>query len=561
MLSEILSKSLVVMPATLAMALLISTEANANQIPSNIENQLENRQNISPSQFSNFEPEFNSISELSSLEENPLDQVTSVSQLSDVQPTDWAFQALQSLVERYGCIAGYPDGTYRGNRAITRYEFAAGLNACLERINEIIASNTSNLAKKEDLIALQKLQEEFAAELATLRGRVDALESRTSELEANQFSTTTKLNGRLITYFGDAFGENAGPANSATMSYLSRLSLVTSFTGKDSLTIALQALNVKPFDTATDFPSAKLSGPTDETRLLPLNGNGNITLSTLQYSFPVGDKLFVYVDAYNSNRKLSASINQASNNKTGFVSAYGRTNPLTAPNSLESGVGVSWNISPWFNLDISAGSEFGSGSNPTKGAFNGGYGITIRPVIKLGRLNLTAFYLHTYSPNFGIDTGTGSNASKMYGVGPVVANTYVGGISYLITPTIDVGGSIGYANARALGSGTRGDADVWTYNLGVSFYDLGKKGNTAGFLVGMQPRLTGTSNRALAAGIGLPAGQRKDRDTGYHFEAYYAHRLTDNIIITPAFIWLTAPNHDARNPDVFLGVIRTTIDF
>jgi len=35
-------------------------------------------------------------------------QITSVSQLSDVQPTDWAFQALQSLVERYGVIAGYP---------------------------------------------------------------------------------------------------------------------------------------------------------------------------------------------------------------------------------------------------------------------------------------------------------------------------------------------------------------------------------------------------------------------------------------------------------------------
>lgn len=62
-------------------------------------------------------------------------QVTSVSQLSDVQPTDWAFQALQSLVKRYGCIAGYPDGTYRGNRALTRYEFAAGLNACLDRVN------------------------------------------------------------------------------------------------------------------------------------------------------------------------------------------------------------------------------------------------------------------------------------------------------------------------------------------------------------------------------------------------------------------------------------------
>lgn len=51
-------------------------------------------------------------------------QVTSVSQLKNVQPTDWAFQALQSLIERYGVITGYPDGTFRGNRTITRYEFA-----------------------------------------------------------------------------------------------------------------------------------------------------------------------------------------------------------------------------------------------------------------------------------------------------------------------------------------------------------------------------------------------------------------------------------------------------
>src|SRR5919199_1040438 len=58
-----------------------------------------------------------------------VEQVNSVTQLSDVQPTDWAYEALRSLVERYGCIAGYPNGTYRGNRAMSRYEFAAGLNA------------------------------------------------------------------------------------------------------------------------------------------------------------------------------------------------------------------------------------------------------------------------------------------------------------------------------------------------------------------------------------------------------------------------------------------------
>jgi hypothetical protein len=124
-----------------------------------------------------------------------MDQVTSVSQLTDVKPTDWAFQALQSLVERYGCIVGYPDKTYRGNRALSRYEFAAGVNACLDRINELLAAATADLVKKEDLIALQKLQEEFAAELAALRGRVDALAARTATLEKQQFSATTKLNG------------------------------------------------------------------------------------------------------------------------------------------------------------------------------------------------------------------------------------------------------------------------------------------------------------------------------------------------------------------------------
>ena len=174
-------------------------------------------------------------------------QVTSVSQLSDVQPTDWAFQALQSLVERYGCIAGYPDGTYRGQRAMTRYEFAAGLNACLDRINELIASATDDLVSREDLAALQRLQEEFAAELATLRGRVDALESRTAELEANQFSTTTKLTGEAIFALSAA---SEGDDREGVFQQRVRLNLNTSFTGKDLLITRLQVGNSTPFDLA-----------------------------------------------------------------------------------------------------------------------------------------------------------------------------------------------------------------------------------------------------------------------------------------------------------------------
>ncbi|MEL7039636.1 MAG: iron uptake porin, partial [Cyanobacteria bacterium J06592_8] len=120
-------------------------------------------------------------------------QVTSVSQLSDVQPTDWAFQALQSLVERFGCIAGYPDGTFRGNRSLTRYEFAAGLNTCLERINELLNSVVEDSLTEDEFIALQRLQNEFAAELSLLRGQINNLEERTEVLVSNQFSTTTKL--------------------------------------------------------------------------------------------------------------------------------------------------------------------------------------------------------------------------------------------------------------------------------------------------------------------------------------------------------------------------------
>ncbi|MFZ9266576.1 MAG: iron uptake porin, partial [Vulcanococcus sp.] len=122
------------------------------------------------------------------------EQVTSITQFSDVQPTDWAYQALSNLIERYGCVAGYPNGTYRGSRAMTRYEAAALLNACLDRITEVTDE-------------LKRLMKEFEKELAVLRGRVDGLEARVGELEATQFSTTTKLRGQATFVLGaNSFG-------------------------------------------------------------------------------------------------------------------------------------------------------------------------------------------------------------------------------------------------------------------------------------------------------------------------------------------------------------------
>jgi len=79
-------------------------------------------------------------------------------------------------------VAGYPNGTYRARRAMTRFEAAALLNACLDRITEVTDE-------------LKRLMKEFEQELAVLKGRVDGLEAKVVELEATQFSTTTKLSG------------------------------------------------------------------------------------------------------------------------------------------------------------------------------------------------------------------------------------------------------------------------------------------------------------------------------------------------------------------------------
>ncbi len=246
---HLLWKTLGLSPLVLGATVFVSASAMAAKITgsSEVASNLTKQPQVNQQLLSQAQPDENNVLEQvknyssEAQNQNSLSQVTSVSQFSDVQPTDWAFQALQSLVERYGCIAGYPNGTYRGNRALTRYEFAAGLNACLDRVNELIATATGDLVTKQDLATLQRLQEEFSAELATLRGRVDSLEVRTAELEANQFSTTTKLVGEAIFAVTDSFGDNDN--NNTVFQNRVRLDFQTSFTGKDVLHTRIAAGN------------------------------------------------------------------------------------------------------------------------------------------------------------------------------------------------------------------------------------------------------------------------------------------------------------------------------
>ena len=95
-------------------------------------------------------------------------QVTTVSQLRDVQPTEWSYQAVSNLVSRYGCVAGFPDGTFRPGQPATRSQLAALTSACLDRIVEFQTQADATLAAA--------LRAEFSTEIAKTNNRVTALE-------------------------------------------------------------------------------------------------------------------------------------------------------------------------------------------------------------------------------------------------------------------------------------------------------------------------------------------------------------------------------------------------
>ncbi|MEG4938706.1 iron uptake porin [Microcoleus sp. F4-D5] len=522
-----------------------------------------------PQAQSNLLEQINQYSAEDSSSEDPAGQVTSVSQLSDVRPTDWAFQALQSLVERYGCIAGYPDGTFRGNRAMTRYEFAAGLNACLDKVSELIQGGSRNLATREDLASVQRLQEEFAAELATLRGRVDVLEARASELEANQFSTTTKLNGEVIfALTGIAGGEDAeGREADKTTAFGSRvrLNFDTSFSGEDLLRTRLQVLNLGSFSTNnTKTAEGELrfnAGPFGEA-------SNTVGLDALLYQFPLGKSTTVILEANaGAADDFTNTVNPYfdGDGGSGALSNFGTRNPIYY---LTGGSGIALRHQFGEKLELSLGYLAGNAANPTRGngLFNGSYGglaqLTFKPNDNMA-LGLT--YVNSY--NFV--TGTGSNASNFpvrlgsFGLDsdsnlPVSSNSYGAQASWRLNRRFAIGGWAGYTNQRILsnlatptGSVQRGDQKIWNWAVTLAFPDLLKEGNVAGILVGMEPRVTSSTNRTLP----------EDKDTSLHVEGFYQFKLSDNISVTPGVIWLTAPDHNKDNSDLVIGVIRTTFTF
>jgi hypothetical protein len=491
--------------------------------------------------------------------------VTSISELSDVRPTDWAFQALQSLVERYGCIAGYPDRTFRGNRAMTRFEFAAGMNACLDRINELIAAGLADKVSKEDLATLQRLQEEFAAELAALRGRVDAAEAEINDLKGKIFNPVTKLNAQVITaILGSALTEDrvvrgrvVAEQNQANMTlpYRVRLNFDASFVGRDRLRIRLQAR-----DAVTTFfegdPGVGFQG----------GAGGTFTLAQLVYQFP----------AFNRAATIYTGITG-----TGVSSVLQYSTPFDAlsdfadaPNStadVPSGTlfGFRYRLSDQFRLAYAYSTRRGQALGRGFGD-SGLTGDDSAHTVELGFLPTKGleFYLQfasTYLQQAN-DGPTFLATGKSLFRGPVRrtrvdvsarVNAFTFAANWEISPRITLSGwftagNVDYNLPNVVPAGTvdPGEEDFNGFLFGFVFPDLFVEGAKGGIVFG-QPIVT-TDNDGVW-------------DTRpFVVDVYYSFPVNEYITLTPAAYFVSNPNGGRpgdNDPTIGVGALRAVFTF
>lgn len=482
--------------------------------------------------------------------ENTLGQVTSVSQLSDVQPTDWSYQALQSLVERYGVVAGYPDGTFRGDRPLTRYEFAAGLNAALDSLTRIIAVPVDDLARQEDLEILRRLQAEFATELAAIASRVDVLESRTAALEAAQFSPTLQMGGEVI--FGLAAAGGGDPPGQGDaqviFTHLAQLQFVGSFTGRDVLRIGLQAGEsgdrgfASPDVLNTNMALLSYQSDTDN----------DIELSSLEYRFAVGDRLVITVKPVGFDLTSVLSPNSIfSSSSQGAISRFAAFNPMLRIGSLESGFGFDFLISDRARLQAAFGVR--DSDDPNNGIFSSnhrafGVQLLTRPFnnVTTGIAYINAFdrfgYLNTFTGSNNADISGGFNERS-------TIHALSGTLQWEVLPDLVFGAWGGLAITDSLPSDAAALSTTYQFSLG--FLDpFGRQGDLAGILIGQPPR--------LREGIFI---QNNDPGSTLHYEAFYRFRVNDHLSITPGFFLVPDPGHIPENDSIFVAVLRTTLSF
>jgi len=529
---------------------------------------------------------------------NSMAQVTSVSELRDVQPSSWAYEALQSLVERYGCVVGYSDRTFRGDRALSRWEFAAGLNACMGTMERLIQENVAVV--REDLDKLKRLAQDFEAELAALGTRVDNLETRISYLEDHQFSTTTKLFGVSTFYLAGTAGDQTAASyipsvngvkeirssqklsSQTVMQYSTLLSLNTSFNGKDNLSVDLWTSNVTPFSGPIFGFTPNVTG-TYQSRLSfdapPYNNQ--LQIADLIYKFQPLDNLSVFVDALGG--EVSGELLYSNQPFTVFapyitsISRFGRFDPIYYQTLARPGVGANYKFSDQFAFGAGFYGDFNSG-NPEQGFFNGGNAAIAQfSLFPTDSLGMTLTYVRSYN-EAGAFVNVSGQTSSLYAdqpFGTVIVSPRPGlpatvpvsiatatdhvswGFGWRPMQTLALTGDVGVAFAHAQQDNPtygvyKGDgATLFEWNVGVAFIDLFQEGNIGSILVGNPYRVVNQGSGEL----------KPEGDTAWHIEIAYQYRINGNISIQPGFLVVLNPENNNSNPAVWVWQLKTQYMF
>jgi len=502
------------------------------------------------------------------------EQVTSISQFSDVKPTDWAYQALSNLVDRYGCVAGYPSGTFKGGQSMTRYEAAALLNACLDRVTETTDE-------------LKRLMKEFQKELAVLRGRVDGLEARVGELEANQFSTTTKLKGYAAMVVGaNSYGGNlVGPLGGKYANYASqvqgatafaydlRLDLDTSFTGKDLLRTRLRAgdFGQSPWAGGPAVGLNAMETAFEESCGTGMDCGDVVAVNRLFYQFPIGSSFTATFGARVRQDDMMAMWPSAypADTVLDFFTYAGA--PGTYTLNLGAGAGLWWKAGG-FSLSASYLSANGDNGNSAQGGIaTSGAAQTTTVQLAYGGANYGLAAAYANNSHGGTAGLYGGNGTPLAAAGYASVNSIVNSVglsaywsplSASWFPSLSAGWGI---NSYSSNDGTSqysldySGAKSQSWYLGFQWADALLKGNSFGFAFGQPTFITSGGSNSNNSNAGT-------NDGNYAWEWWYKMQVTDNISVTPAIYYLSAPLGDLQKTNGesfnnFGGLVKTTFKF
>ena len=520
-----------------------------------------------------------------------------VHELLDVAPDDWAFQALQNLVEQHGCLAGYPDGTFRGDQALSRYEFATVLDVCM---NVIVEQTGDAAAAEEDLRVLQQLQQDFADEIISVEDQVTRLENEVATLRQQQTSPVLKLSGfawmdiNAATFAGglkretgfrvspgssERFIETIDEEPAPIFTGYVWLDLNASFTGSDRLLLQLAA------GTGTPILNNVVSAGLEYTYGANFtNQPGGVepfefVIRQLSYQFPVGDRLSFVVGPrmnvydyfeYNPYHYYFFDNGPAFN----FTSFNSANSTLFAPFDRGGGAIAMWQISDQLELKaayLAANNEFLPGflsplSNSDEGIFGGTNSLmaelTYRPSPTVGiRLLYNRARLDAVNGNIGrfgdgepvlgiIDDGFGGF------IDDTVADVFAIGAHWEVSREFGFFGQYSYGSLDVSPLDPDipgGDIRVQAYQLGVAFPHLFKE-NALGMISFVVPQDYLEGREFLVSGGG-------DGGTQTEWEISYYYPVNDHISLLPSIYIINNPNNFSDNPTIFVFNLRTELRF